>query len=177
MKDCLHRCPELDACINSSLWCDGINHCPSGYDESIRHCYEIFQLPALYLAFGFIGLVCLLCAVCIALFRSCKKRRRRQARLKNLPSDSSLFGDKEVICWHSDGSGRYLEVDRVTTVWSNCYFFISMEVIFLNKMSFPHLNYTAYCDFIYFNFFLNLLSYSTLEKLILKWSASGLTNI
>lgn len=98
MKDCMHRCPELDACINSSLWCDGINHCPSGYDESIRHCYEIFQLPALYLAFGFIGLVCLIVGVCFALVRACKRRRHRQARLKNLSSEASLFGDKEVIC-------------------------------------------------------------------------------
>ncbi|GFG32351.1 hypothetical protein Cfor_10995 [Coptotermes formosanus] len=29
MEDCVHRCPELDACINSSLWCDGVAHCPS----------------------------------------------------------------------------------------------------------------------------------------------------
>ncbi|KAL0272396.1 UNVERIFIED_CONTAM: hypothetical protein PYX00_005379 [Menopon gallinae] len=99
MKDCFHRCPELDACINSSLWCDGVSHCPSGYDESIRHCYEIFQLPALYLAFGAIGMICLLCAACIVLYRSCRRRaKRRQCRLKTLPSDSSVFEDKEVIC-------------------------------------------------------------------------------
>ncbi|XP_026678920.1 uncharacterized protein LOC113467125 [Diaphorina citri] len=30
ITDCIHRCPELDACINASLWCDGIEHCPSG---------------------------------------------------------------------------------------------------------------------------------------------------
>uniref|UniRef100_A0A8D8YX57 CUB domain-containing protein n=1 Tax=Cacopsylla melanoneura TaxID=428564 RepID=A0A8D8YX57_9HEMI len=49
VSDCMHRCPELDACINSSLWCDGVEHCPTGYDESIFHCLKLFQLPALYL--------------------------------------------------------------------------------------------------------------------------------
>ncbi|XP_057323638.1 uncharacterized protein LOC130666541 [Microplitis mediator] len=32
--DCLHTCPELGACIASSLWCDGHIHCPSGHDEA-----------------------------------------------------------------------------------------------------------------------------------------------
>lgn len=32
--DCPHKCPELGACIASSLWCDGRAHCPSGYDEA-----------------------------------------------------------------------------------------------------------------------------------------------
>ncbi|XP_071449874.1 uncharacterized protein [Hetaerina americana] len=33
--ECIHRCPELGACINASLWCDGREHCPSGFDESL----------------------------------------------------------------------------------------------------------------------------------------------
>ncbi|KAK6625096.1 hypothetical protein RUM43_005387 [Polyplax serrata] len=99
MKDCIHKCPELDACINSSLWCDGTVHCPSGYDESLGHCYLIFQLPPLYLAFGIIGLICLSTALTIALFRSCIRRReRRKNHLSVLPSESSLFEEKEVIC-------------------------------------------------------------------------------
>ena len=32
--DCIHKCPELGACIAASLWCDGRLHCPSGYDEA-----------------------------------------------------------------------------------------------------------------------------------------------
>lgn len=118
MKDCIHKCPELDACINASLWCDGVVHCPSGYDESLGHCYIIFQLPPLYLAFGIIGIICLATAVTVAMLRSCIKRKeRRKNHLNVLPSESSLFEEKEVICWHSDGSVRYVEVDRVTTVW------------------------------------------------------------
>lgn len=97
MKDCIHKCPELDACINSSLWCDGTVHCPSGYDESLGHCYIIFQLPPLYLAFGIIGIICLLTAMVIATLRSCKKRRKNHSS-SAVPSESSIFEKKEVIC-------------------------------------------------------------------------------
>ncbi|KAF2367001.1 CUB domain [Trinorchestia longiramus] len=31
---CPSECPEILACINSSLWCDGVTQCPSGADES-----------------------------------------------------------------------------------------------------------------------------------------------
>lgn len=43
-------CPELGACVNASVWCDGINHCPSGYDESFAHCSALLKLPAEILA-------------------------------------------------------------------------------------------------------------------------------
>ncbi|XP_034252520.1 uncharacterized protein LOC117652003 [Thrips palmi] len=49
---CRHRCPELDACINASLWCDGTSHCPSGYDEAATHCWVLLQLPVLHLLAG-----------------------------------------------------------------------------------------------------------------------------
>lgn len=31
--------------------------------------------------------------------------------------DTATFDEKDVICWQSDNSVRYVEVDRVTTVW------------------------------------------------------------
>ncbi|XP_049834122.1 uncharacterized protein LOC126278200 [Schistocerca gregaria] len=44
--DCPHRCPELDACINASLWCDGVAHCPSGADERLSECWaRLVPLP------------------------------------------------------------------------------------------------------------------------------------
>lgn len=36
--DCQYKCPELNACISESLWCDGRQNCPSGFDESEIHC-------------------------------------------------------------------------------------------------------------------------------------------
>lgn len=118
MDDCVHRCPELDACINSSLWCDGVDHCPSGYDEAAKHCSFILQLPLLYLALGAAGILVICCSLCVIACSACRGRRRSKhhSRIMSLPSDTSTFG-KEVICWHSDNSVRYEEVDRVTTVW------------------------------------------------------------
>lgn len=46
----------MDACVNTSIWCDGVNHCPSGYDESFTHCSALLKLPAEILA-----------ALCVAL--------------------------------------------------------------------------------------------------------------
>lgn len=55
--DCTYRCPELDACINVSVWCDGVEDCPSGVDEALAHCSLIFQLPPLYLVLGGFGVI------------------------------------------------------------------------------------------------------------------------
>ena len=36
--DCRYRCPELNACISSNLWCNGHRNCPSGFDEIPINC-------------------------------------------------------------------------------------------------------------------------------------------
>lgn len=59
-ESCQFRCPELDACVNASVWCNGISDCPSGYDESFTHCSAILQLPAEILA----ALAAFLVAMC-----------------------------------------------------------------------------------------------------------------
>lgn len=45
---CHSQCPELDACINESLWCDGVKHCPSGYDESFGYCMHLLYTHLVY---------------------------------------------------------------------------------------------------------------------------------
>lgn len=45
---CYSQCPELDACINESLWCDGVEHCPSGYDESFGYCMHLLYTHLVY---------------------------------------------------------------------------------------------------------------------------------
>lgn len=128
---CMHRCPELDACINASLWCDGTDHCPSGYDEALTHCSIILQLPIMYLLSGTAIILISICLCCAYAFQKCKRRRRSilQTRLKSLSSDTQIIDEKEVICWHSDNSVRYVEVDRVTTVWQQ-YTSLCQYVIF-----------------------------------------------
>ncbi|KAF8777751.1 hypothetical protein HNY73_014566 [Argiope bruennichi] len=39
--DCIFECPEIGACIDPHLWCDGTNHCPSGFDESAANCHPL----------------------------------------------------------------------------------------------------------------------------------------
>lgn len=38
----------MDACINESLWCDGVEHCPSGYDESFGYCMHLLYTHLMY---------------------------------------------------------------------------------------------------------------------------------
>ncbi|XP_050526365.1 uncharacterized protein LOC126897043 [Daktulosphaira vitifoliae] len=45
---CQSQCPELNACINESLWCDGVEHCPSGYDESFSYCMHLLYTHLVY---------------------------------------------------------------------------------------------------------------------------------
>ncbi|XP_069694968.1 uncharacterized protein [Periplaneta americana] len=99
MEDCPHRCPELDACINSSLWCDGVAHCPSGFDEAAKHCSFILQLPLLYLALGAAGILVICCSLGLVACSACRRRRRSKLhrRIKSLPPDTAAIG-KEVIC-------------------------------------------------------------------------------
>ncbi|KAL1140628.1 hypothetical protein AAG570_000558, partial [Ranatra chinensis] len=95
LGDCPHRCPELDACINSSLWCDGTYHCPTGYDESASHC---LPLPPIQLA---LLAIIVISAVSLVITLLCRLRKPRR-HLKSLPSDTdtimSSSAGKEVIC-------------------------------------------------------------------------------
>lgn len=68
-EDCMFICPELDACVNSSVWCDGINHCPSGYDESFTHCSALLQLPAEILASLLVSIILMVCIFSTYIYR------------------------------------------------------------------------------------------------------------
>lgn len=98
--ECQYRCPELDACINSTVWCDGIEDCPSGIDEALTHCSMILQLPPLYLFLGACGILVSSFATCTAVWRTCRRRPRSilQTRLKSLSSDTAIIDEKGVIC-------------------------------------------------------------------------------
>ena len=114
-EECFHRCPELNGCINATLWCDGAEHCPSGYDESITHCFFLLQMPALYVIIILTSFTLISCSTLLVCYRFYK----HQMAMHSLPTDTeSIFGPREVICWHiAESTTRYIEVDRVTTVW------------------------------------------------------------
>lgn len=87
--DCQYKCPELNACISESLWCDGRANCPSGYDESETHCgvghkfitlipggmYAVLGASAAILTF-----ICLFLATLVAF----KVRRSNKSKCVNL---------------------------------------------------------------------------------------------
>ncbi|GFY54856.1 CUB domain-containing protein [Trichonephila inaurata madagascariensis] len=74
--NCLHECPELSACINPELWCDGVVHCPhSGFDESAENCQQTLTL---YILISIGSLIICIAAGLAAflLFRHYAERRR-----------------------------------------------------------------------------------------------------
>ena len=99
--DCEHHCPELNACINSSLWCDGTSNCPTGYDEALTHCSILLQLPPMHVGLGAIAFISLGGLLCIASLRACYAgpgRSLSQHRLKSISSETAIIDGKEVIC-------------------------------------------------------------------------------
>lgn len=73
--DCLFECPEIGACIDPELWCDGTNHCPSGFDESPEHC-SYFPVTYVSCAAGGV-LVVIVLLVCFTI-----RKRRLQCMVK-----------------------------------------------------------------------------------------------
>lgn len=77
-----YRCPELNACISSSLWCDGLSHCPSGFDEQEVNCSFQFGLPVVYIITGAACLAFLAFLIALtACIRCCQHRRREKKKM------------------------------------------------------------------------------------------------
>ncbi|KAG4071236.1 hypothetical protein HA402_008971 [Bradysia odoriphaga] len=77
--ECEYKCPELDACIAASLWCDGRSNCPSGYDESEEECgtaRKLLELPGgLFAAMGCIAAALAACLIFCIIGLVRKKRK------------------------------------------------------------------------------------------------------
>lgn len=89
LPDCPYKCPELNACIAPELWCDGTNHCPSGYDELESNCdvqnssaiLDLFggSLFVVYLAAGVAAVVVAVLLLTVAAIAAVRMRRRSGA--------------------------------------------------------------------------------------------------
>lgn len=120
--ECEHRCPELDACIGSNLWCDGRVNCPSGHDESEVECGAARRL--LELSSGFyavLGCVAAACAACIIFccFGMLKKRKKvlpPTTAGNNYHTANSLYGSSAYFSStnHSNTSSNYNSINRTT---------------------------------------------------------------
>ncbi|GLV31385.1 uncharacterized protein CBL_20019 [Carabus blaptoides fortunei] len=98
-EECPFRCPELNACINASVWCDGVINCPSGYDEALTHCSFLLQLPPVYLCLGTLVILACMGSLFAIVYKRCKRRPRSvlQTRLKSLSSsDTAIIDEKGV---------------------------------------------------------------------------------
>ena len=76
------------------LWCDGVRHCPSGFDERDENCSYRFGVTLLYVAIGTgtlgIFLILLLATGCLKYCIYRRRRLQRQSQLqKKLPQDTS----------------------------------------------------------------------------------------
>ena len=95
--ECPHRCPELNACISASLWCDGRSNCPSGFDEDESHCgagrkFLSFLPGGIYTALGVgaataAALTIFLCVAAVHRIRTQKRRRRLGKKKRGGPGD------------------------------------------------------------------------------------------
>jgi len=91
--ECPFRCPELDACIHASLWCDGRVNCPSGADERGPDCSSLSRRILALLPDGLViaaaggaaaGAALCVLLTALAVSRARRRRRRRRRRSKSL---------------------------------------------------------------------------------------------
>ncbi|KAM8710823.1 hypothetical protein ACLKA7_017451 [Drosophila subpalustris] len=99
-EDCQFKCAELGACVNASVWCDGVRHCPSGDDEAFLQCSALMKLPAEILATLCLLFVLSCCAFAAFAYKKIKRKLRGssvlQTRLKSLSSmDTAVLDEKE----------------------------------------------------------------------------------
>ncbi|CAH1119115.1 unnamed protein product, partial [Phaedon cochleariae] len=99
--ECQFLCPELAACVDPSVWCDGLEDCPSGIDEALTHCSLLFQLPPVYLFFGALGVIVSSILTILILWKTCRRRPRSilQTRLKSLSSDTAIIDEKGIYSY------------------------------------------------------------------------------
>lgn len=120
----LCRCPELNACISSTLWCDNVQHCPSGFDENDINCLQ-FTMPALYIGLG--GGLLILLTVLILCTSWCKYRQHRktarQAEKQTVRGNlhgNNISHNGDIYCQRYSVNSSDLYLDRKDSLcWQN----------------------------------------------------------
>ncbi|KAL9905570.1 uncharacterized protein ACN2A1_005348 isoform 2-T2 [Glossina fuscipes fuscipes] len=95
-SDCEYKCPEIDACIAASLWCDGHHNCPSGFDESEEECgtaRKLLELPGgVFAALGCIAAAVTACLI-FCIFGLLRKRKKTVLQKSIINGGSTLKKD------------------------------------------------------------------------------------
>lgn len=115
--DCMYKCPELNACISPDLWCDGIVHCPSGYDELSQHCSSFNLLWMIAIAGTILVLISALIGTAFSLRVACRRRRRRNQK----EADARQGAESEIPFHLDQGSVRstYLRPGAISVALSS----------------------------------------------------------
>ncbi|XP_075218190.1 uncharacterized protein LOC142322980 [Lycorma delicatula] len=108
--DCPYRCPELNACISFELWCDGVVHCPSGYDEQESNCAFQFGIPVLYVSIGAAALLVLTFLIAATACLKCRQHRRNR-RKKNAAARASSQHNGDAVGKRYPASAEDLFLD------------------------------------------------------------------
>lgn len=86
-SSCPYQCPDLDACISPLLWCDGVEHCPSGADELPTTCFYS-TVPWLYVILGAVATVSLLVLtstlVALRIYHRGKVKRKKKKETQQI---------------------------------------------------------------------------------------------
>ena len=134
---CPTWCPELRACIDSLLWCDGVYDCPSGLDESDLQCLSKWNFPKMYWYILAAGTTFLVLFIMVSSVLVCRGKRYENGDISTANSSfrpppglndavyphlvgtvgSPSFYDKKLaVSWQS-ATMDCVELDLETTVW------------------------------------------------------------
>lgn len=92
--DCKYKCPEMNVCLAPELLCDGVKHCPSGYDESGQFCSSFALMWTV--AAGILAAATLASLVAYSLIKVVRRYKRRTRSVHDIND------------LHGTGSGGYL---------------------------------------------------------------------
>eukprot|EP00094_Tigriopus_californicus_P007098 TCALIF_06833-PA protein Name:"Protein of unknown function" AED:0.06 eAED:0.06 QI:0/0/0/0.6/1/1/5/0/1037 len=123
---CAFACPELlsAGCIDASLWCDGIAHCPSGFDESEDNCRHVFG-PILFTYCLSAFIILLLVLIGFVIVQRCRHLQQQNAisHLQNPFTSSSaqiISGDIRTQCHDNLKPNSHNSITNLTQDYLVC---------------------------------------------------------
>ncbi|XP_053204098.1 uncharacterized protein LOC128388688 [Panonychus citri] len=125
--DCLYKCPELNFCLSPDLLCDGVKHCPSGYDESNVFCSSSSLIATLF--FTLIIMILAVGGIFYSIIRSLRRRSSQSTSIHDIGSclpPTTIFGSLEETASGSIGresssvsSGSFSNFTHLTSSSTN----------------------------------------------------------